>query len=479
VLFADVVGFTVLAEAIGSERAYFVVRGAIRSLDEIARRHGGAVDKYLSDCLLATFGFPVPNPNAAAAAAAAAVEMRDELRRYNTDLDVPLRLVIGINTGAMVTGDVRGGVARELNILGDAINVAARLKAKAPYGHVYVGPDTEQESRDLFEYAPLGALPLKGKTIEVPIFDLVGARARPARSAAAMHTPLVGRAAELARLAAAFGRLAAGRGGVVLLVGDAGIGKSRLLAETEALPEAAAVRIVHATPGAIGTGDAEPRLLASLLAALGADATVAAFAGAETLAASIGAALERASAERPVAVLLDELQRADAPSVALLPHLADRLAGRPVLFLVATRPPTRIPRPTTTSSARSHRGSPTSFASARCRPTRAARSSTRSPPSRSRRRRAPSSSRTAAATRDGSSAACSSSRRSGPSTSGRRAGGAPARRSAAARRSCSPTSPASPPSRSASAPRARFRSSRAASGCSRTSRGSTAARSRS
>jgi len=343
VLFADVVGFTDLAETIGPERAYFVVRGAVRIVDEIARRHGGAVDKYLSDCLLATFGFPVPNANPAAAAAAAAVEMRDELRQYNTDLDVPLRLVIGINTGAMVTGDVRGRVARELNILGDAINVAARLKAKAPYGHIYVGPDTEAESRDLFEYAPLGAMALKGKKVEVPIFDLVGARARPSRTAADAGVPLVGRTTELGRLAGAFTRLAGGRGGTMLVIGEPGIGKSRLLVEVEGLPVAARVQVVHATPGMAGTDDAEPRLLAGLLAALGTalgvDATIAAFAGAETLAASIGTALERASETRPVAVLLDDVHRADAPSMALLPQLADRLVSRPVLFVVATRPP--------------------------------------------------------------------------------------------------------------------------------------------
>lgn len=335
-LFADVVGFTDLAESIGPERAYFVVTGAVRIVDEIARRHGGAVDKYLSDCLLATFGFPVPNPNAAAAAAAAAVEMRDELRQYNTDLDVPLRLVIGINTGAMVTGDVRGGVARELNILGDAINVAARLKAKAPYGHIYVGPDTEQESRELFEYLPLGDMPLKGKAIQVAVFALAGARAQPTRAVAHAGIPLVGRTAELARLTAAFERLAAGQSGTVLLVGEPSIGKSRLLVEAESLPIAAGLEVVHATPGATGTDDAEPRLLASLHAAC--DGEQAAAGTAEGLAASILAALERRSAVRPVAVLLDDVHRADAPSLALLPHLADRLAERPVLFLIAIRP---------------------------------------------------------------------------------------------------------------------------------------------
>ena len=162
VLFVDVVGFTDIAESLGPERAYFAVTGAVRILDEIARRHGGAVDKFLSDCLLVMFGYPVPIADPACAAAAAAVEMREELRRYNASLDIPLRLVIGINTGELVAGDVRGRVAREFNVLGDAVNVAARLKAKAPYGHVYVGPETEHESRELFEYRPLGTFALKG-----------------------------------------------------------------------------------------------------------------------------------------------------------------------------------------------------------------------------------------------------------------------------------------------------------------------------
>ncbi len=337
VLFADVVGFTDVAESLGPERAYFVVTGAVRIVDEIARRHGGAVDKFLADALLVMFGYPVPLADAASAAAAAAVEMREELRQYNASLDVPLRLVIGINTGEMVAGDVRGRVAREFNILGDAVNVAARLKAKAPYGHIYVGPETEAESRALFEYQPLGAMALKGKTVAVPIFDLVGARA-PRRAAAGMGIPLVGRAAEMGRLTAHLERLAAGRGGVVLLIGDPGIGKSRLLVEVEGLPAAQDVALVHAA-GTVGTDEGEPRLLAHLLAA--ADPASAAGGGpatVESLAARVDAALERRSAERPVAVLLDDVHRADPASLALLPQIASRVADRPVLFVIAARP---------------------------------------------------------------------------------------------------------------------------------------------
>ncbi len=341
-LFVDVVGFTDIAETMGPERAYFAVTGAVRIVDEVARRHGGAVDKFLSDCLLAMFGYPVPIANAAAAAAAAAVEMRDALRTYNASLDIPLRIVIGINTGELVAGDVRGQVAREFNILGDAVNVAARLKAKAPYGRIYVGPETERESRDAFEYRELGSFALKGKQQEVPIFELVGARDHHTRRVPGTQVPFVGREAELGRLGAHLERLAGGTGGTVLVIGEQGIGKSRLLLEAETLPAAAHVTLVHAA-GAIAAEEGHARLLARLLASLrGADVPDAAAPApprtVDALAADVATTLERRSAERPIALFLDDVHRADPASLALLPELATRLAGRPVLFVVATRP---------------------------------------------------------------------------------------------------------------------------------------------
>src|SRR4051794_26730175 len=238
-MFADITGFSVLADQVGPERAYFAVTGALRLVDGIARRHGGSVDKYLGDCLLVVFGHPVPLQDASRAAAAAALEIRDQVGEYTRSLatTVPLDVVIGINTGSMVAGNVGAGIAREFHVLGDAVNVSARLKAKARANAIYVGPETHAETADAFEYRPLGSLALKGKRAAVEIFELLGSRARRAGrgSGARRDHRLVGRDAELGRVMVRFEALARGEGGVVVLAGDEGIGKSRLIAEAEAI----------------------------------------------------------------------------------------------------------------------------------------------------------------------------------------------------------------------------------------------------
>jgi len=199
VMFADVVGFSELAEKIGPEGAYSAVTGAVKILDGIARRHGGSVDKYLGDCVMVVFGYPVPTADPAGAAAAAALEMREQFREYRRGLDVAavLDLVVGINTGSMVAGDIRGGAIREFHVLGDAVNVAARLKAKAPRGAIYVGPETHDETKDSFEYEPLGRMQLKGKTVEVPIFELIASRERRSVVSSCSAEPVSARQAAL------------------------------------------------------------------------------------------------------------------------------------------------------------------------------------------------------------------------------------------------------------------------------------------
>ncbi len=344
VVFADLVGFTALSEAVGPESAYLAVSGALQLLDGVARRHGGSVDKYLGDALMAVFGHPVPLAEPARAAARAAIEMRDLLREYARDLPVPLDLVVGVNTGPLVAGDVRGRVIREFHVLGDAVNVAARLKSRAPLGGIYIGPETHREAGDGFEYRELGKLKLKGKAQEVAIFELLRSLERRAgRGLAPRHedaSPYVGRERELAVLESHLEQLAAGRGGALVVLGAEGIGKSRLLAEATALPVAGRVAAVHAF-----ARHRSGMLLADLLDALEVESahTVARQLRSGFLrgAAAVGPVAETliaVASGRPLVVVLEDLHLADPESLELLPPLIAAASGRGVLFVLTLRP---------------------------------------------------------------------------------------------------------------------------------------------
>jgi len=267
VLFADIVGFTPLSEHAGVEHAYAIVTGCLKLLDGVARRHGGVVDKYLGDALMAVFGIPATLDNPSAAAIAAALEMQRTVEVYNRQVQspVPLALKAGINTGMMTAGDLRSDVVREFHVMGDAVNIAARLKERASYGAVYVGGDAADDAAGLFAFEPLPPLALKGKSATVAAYVVHTASddASGAWPQAMVFTPLAGRAPELAALREALHALGDGTTSVVTLAGDAGIGKTRLLHELAGDPRpagvvlraartcAAAVRILETTAVAV------------------------------------------------------------------------------------------------------------------------------------------------------------------------------------------------------------------------------------
>src|SRR5262245_35184133 len=252
VLFADVVGFSRLSAQDGPERAYLAVTQLLRLLDAIARRHGGSVDKYQGDKLMAVFGYPVPLEHPERAAVSAALEMRQPVADYNPEsgLAIPLETHMGINTGELVGGDIRGPVVREFHVLGDAVNVAARLNSKAPVGEIWAGERTQAVTEDAFVWKPLDALLFKGKSRRVAAFALEAARGRGARDRLGfgqrLVAELIGREAPLAALRERVAGLARGRGGALLLIGEEGSGKSRLLAALGEAPECEGLRILQA-----------------------------------------------------------------------------------------------------------------------------------------------------------------------------------------------------------------------------------------
>ncbi len=246
-LFADLVGFAALAGEFGTERAYGVVTPCLRILDEVVRKHGGSVDKYSGDKLLGVFGYPLPLEDHALAAARAALEMRRRVAEYARELGVDVELHAGINTGELVAGDIRGPVVREFHVLGDVVNTAARLNAKAPPGAIYVGEATFEATRARLAYRTLPPFVLKGKSRPVPAFELLGGDAVAVGSLGheGSSVPLVGRERELVQLREAAVELRAAGGGCIALVGPEGSGKSRLLAELARLPELAGARLLQ------------------------------------------------------------------------------------------------------------------------------------------------------------------------------------------------------------------------------------------
>jgi len=232
IFFADLLGFEALAAQRGPDEAFAIVTRCLRRLDEIARRHGGAVDKYLGDCLMAVFGFPVASARAEEEAVAAAEEMLRAVEDTRRELDLgdAFSVRIGANTGEILAGELGGAVIREFAVIGDAVNVAARLKDLAPPGRAWVGPLTHEAAEGAFEWNAQDVLKLKGRQQSIQPWELVGTRDR-ARIAVAAFCPLIGRDTERDALVERLDALGAGRGGAVWIGGEAGTGKSRLLAE--------------------------------------------------------------------------------------------------------------------------------------------------------------------------------------------------------------------------------------------------------
>jgi len=388
VLFADLVGFTAISEQAGPERAYDVMTRCLTLLDGVARRHGGAVDKFLGDALMAVFGHPIAVDDPERRALHTAHEMRQLVRDFRASLGeaLPLDVQIGVNGGEVVFGDV-GDVRREFSILGDPVNVAARLKSKAGPGGILVGPETRARAGEGFGFRELEPLVLKGKADPVPASELVETRDDPTVVGGdVLETAgFVGRTEARSALVRAAREVATGRGGARAVVGETGVGKSRLVAEAArdiaAMrdPDVAAAglawRVARARPGdaplapfapllrhLAGVTGSEPTsdLRARLAAVLGArapgegdpawlawlrllgrsDARQAERAEAAEAAPPVDgvlAALETLAARGPLVLVLEDWHRADAASRALADRLCGDLGGRALGVWIVSR----------------------------------------------------------------------------------------------------------------------------------------------
>ncbi|HVE62796.1 MAG TPA: adenylate/guanylate cyclase domain-containing protein [Mycobacteriales bacterium] len=229
-LFADLSGFTPLADRLDPEALLEVMDPILRRLTDVVGRYDGYVDKFAGDALLVLFGAPVAHDDDAERALLVALDMHAELTAICAERadDLALTLHIGVNSGRGIARVMGSETRLDYAVLGDAVILAQRLESAAPAGETYVGETTVELARRHFAFESVGELTLKGKAKPVPAWRLVGRARLPAE---ASRSGLVGRERELATLVEALAALREGAGALVTVTGEPGVGKSRLLDE--------------------------------------------------------------------------------------------------------------------------------------------------------------------------------------------------------------------------------------------------------
>ena len=231
VMFCDLVGSTALSARLDPEDLRAVIGAYHRCVAKVIGRGGGFVAKYMGDGVLAYFGYPRADEHDAERAVRTALKLVEKVAGLDTVAAAPLQVRVGIATGLVVVGDLIGqGASQEQAVVGETPNLAARLQALAEPGTVVIAPSTRRLTGGLFEYADLGAVELKGLGAPVMAARVVRGSAAESRFEALRGpaTPLVGRDEELALLQRRWQQAKAGEGRVVVLIGEPGIGKSRL-----------------------------------------------------------------------------------------------------------------------------------------------------------------------------------------------------------------------------------------------------------
>ena len=236
-LFCDVTGSTAMAEQLDPEEWADLMNGAFEHLLAPVYRYEGTLARLMGDAILAFFGAPISHEDDPQRAVLAGLDILEGIRAYREQvlrergLDFDVR--VGINTGLVVVGEIGSDLRVEYTAMGDAVNLAARMEQTAQPGTVQVSHDTYRLVSKVFEFEPLGEIEVKGRAAPVTAYralrPLPGA-IQP-RGVEGLRSPLVGRARELDLLHSRVEELLAGRGQIVSLIGEAGLGKSRLAAE--------------------------------------------------------------------------------------------------------------------------------------------------------------------------------------------------------------------------------------------------------
>jgi class 3 adenylate cyclase/tetratricopeptide (TPR) repeat protein len=387
VLFADLAGFTTLAEKRDPEEVHQIVDGCFARMTAEIHRFEGTINQYTGDGVMALFGAPIAHEDSARRAVHAALGIQAALRDYSAQLraerGVTVNLRVGLNTGAVVVGRIGDDLRMDYTAVGDTTNLAARMQQTARPGSVMISEATHKLVGSFFETLDHGAIAVKGRE---PVHAFEVLRARAARSRIEIGderglTQFVGRQRERGALLDRFSDVAAGRGQVVFIGGDAGIGKSRLLYEfRRALKgaghnvtwlEGQCVSFGQAIPFLplidqlrknfrIGEFDGEPEIIAKIehgLRTMGeleahapyiryllsvdpgdaAVATMDAPTRRRLTFAALRALTNRGATLRPLVLVVEDLHWMDASSEEYLASLLDSMAAMPLMLILTYR----------------------------------------------------------------------------------------------------------------------------------------------
>ena len=331
VVFCDVTGSTALGERLDPEALRRTMGRYFEEIRRIVERHGGNVEKFIGDAVMAVFGIPVAHEDDALRAVRAVSEIRERLGALGAELSVSLSFRTGVNTGEVVAGE------GETLVTGDAVNVAARLEQAATPGEILIGAETLSLVRGAVTVEAVEPLELKGKRDAVAAYRLVDMDVTADAFARHLDAPLVGRIRELQRLRAEFDVVISERTcHLFTLLGPAGAGKSRLVAEFLA-GAADSADMLHSRCLHYGE-DITYWPLVEVLVGIGVDpAEVIDVSPADTQLA-FRKLLEARALRRPQIVLLDDLQWAEPVFLDLVEHIADLSRDAPILLLCVARP---------------------------------------------------------------------------------------------------------------------------------------------
>ncbi|HLF75212.1 MAG TPA: adenylate/guanylate cyclase domain-containing protein, partial [Anaerolineales bacterium] len=392
-LFCDVKGSTAAAERVDPEVWTDIINGVFDYMIRPIYKYEGLVPRLMGDAILAFFGAPIAHEDDPQRAVLAGLEIQEGIKPYAEQVrlqhGLEFGLRVGINTGLVVVGEIGSDLRMEYTAIGDAINLAARMEQTAAAGAVQISEDTYKLVAPFFDVEPLGEVEVKGKSTPVKTYRVLGSKASPGqlRGLQGLPSPLVGREAQMAALNERLEQLEKGAGAVVAVIGEAGLGKSSLIAELkrsneragckwlkgEALSYARSISyflwrqvIRQSIRAHQDDSPAEVRhklryvcdcctlpggdipFLEAMLAVESEESSqvVMGYQGEaliQRMTEAVRGYLCGLAAEAPLVIAFDDLHWADEASLNLLLSLVDLAGSQPILFICMSRPDKTVP----------------------------------------------------------------------------------------------------------------------------------------